>query len=229
MPVNYFSYFSEVEEYFVRKRGKNLLVSPLDWSLIEAWREEGIPLHIVLRGIDRSFENIQKQGKKKSPATLSYCHGAVMEAFLEYQESRIGKSGDETEGQSLSEKERSGILFVLEELNRALHDIPGSPELNSVISRMDKLSVEFREADEWHPAELERELGAVADSLTLILKDDLDEEVLKNLDKEIKSSLKLYKKRVSKDIYKQLYDKQLRQRVMELYGLPEFSLMSLQA
>lgn len=228
MPVNYFSYFSEVEEYFVRKRGKNLLVSPLDWALIEAWREQGIPLHIVLRGIDRSFENIQKLGKKSTPSTLSYCHNAVMEAHQEYQESRIGKRDESEEGQALDDQERSGILDMLENLNQALRDLPESPGLKSVVDRMEKLTGDFKEAGEWHPAELERELGSVSDSLVLILKENLDEQVLRNLDKDIKSSLKLYKKRVSKEIYKQLYDKQARQKVMDLFGLPEFSLMNLQ-
>ena len=228
MPVNYFSYFSEVEEYFVRKRGKNLLVSPLDWALIEAWREQDIPLHIVLRGIDRSFENIRKLGKKSTPSTLSYCHGAVMEAFQEYRESRIGKRNESEEGQALDEQERSGILDMLENFNQSLRNLPESPELKGVVDRMGKLAGDFKEAEEWHPAELERELGAISDSLVLILKESMDEQVLRNLDKDIKSSLKLYKKRVSKEIYKQLYDKQTRQKVMDLFGLPEFSLMNLQ-
>jgi len=229
MPVNYFTYFSEVEEYFVRKRGKTLLVSPLDWSLIETWRDQGIPLHIVLRGIDRSFENVKKSGRKTPPTTLSYCHGAVMEAYQEYQDSRIGKSPDPGESLVLSEQEKSEILGMLEDFNRALQDVPRSPEIESTISRMKELSSDFREAEDWHPAELERELAAVSDSLARILKDDLDEEVLRNLEKEIKNSLKIYKKRVSKDVYEQLYEKQFRQRILDLFGLPEFSLMNLQA
>src|SRR5690606_34625703 len=92
---NYFTYFTEIEEYFVRKRGKNLLISPLDWCLVEVWKDQGIPLHIVLRGIDRSFETASKQ-QKRPPRTLFYCHPAVMEAFEEYQEAMVGK-GEEPE------------------------------------------------------------------------------------------------------------------------------------
>ena len=57
MDYRYYNYFTEIEEYFVQKRGKHLLISPLDWSLIESWKQLAIPLHIVFRGIDQAFES----------------------------------------------------------------------------------------------------------------------------------------------------------------------------
>ena len=48
--LNYFSYFSEIEDTFVRRRGKHLMLSPMDWALIESWKERGVPLHVALRG-----------------------------------------------------------------------------------------------------------------------------------------------------------------------------------
>jgi len=54
---NYFNYFTEIEEYFWRKRGAHLLVSPLDWAIVETWQKAGIPLGAVLKGIDRAFES----------------------------------------------------------------------------------------------------------------------------------------------------------------------------
>src|SRR4029077_16409531 len=53
-PFNYFNYFTEIEEYFWRKRGAHLLVSPLDWAIVETWQKAGIPLGAVLKGIDRA-------------------------------------------------------------------------------------------------------------------------------------------------------------------------------
>ncbi len=49
---NYFNYFTEIEERFLRRRGGGLLLSTLDWALIETWKDAGIPLEAVLRGID---------------------------------------------------------------------------------------------------------------------------------------------------------------------------------
>jgi hypothetical protein len=54
---NYFNYFTEIEEYFWRKRGAHLLVSPLDWAIVETWQKAGVPLEAVLKGIDRAFES----------------------------------------------------------------------------------------------------------------------------------------------------------------------------
>ncbi len=41
--VNTYGYFTEIEEYFWKKRGAHLLVSPLDWAIMESWQKAGIP------------------------------------------------------------------------------------------------------------------------------------------------------------------------------------------
>ena len=65
---NYFNYFTEIEEYFWRKRGAHLLVSPLDWAIVETWQKAGIPLDAVLRGIDSAFESYQRSRRARRPA-----------------------------------------------------------------------------------------------------------------------------------------------------------------
>ena len=63
MPDNYFNYFTEIEEHFQRARGTGLfLLSPLDWALIESWKNSGIPLEAVLRGIDGFGPNPARLG-----------------------------------------------------------------------------------------------------------------------------------------------------------------------
>jgi len=69
---NYFNYFTEIEEYFWRKRGAHLLVSPLDWAIVETWQKAGVPLEAVLKGIDRAFESWSRSrravgGRRPSP------------------------------------------------------------------------------------------------------------------------------------------------------------------
>ncbi len=92
-PFNYFNYFTEIEEYFWRKRGAHLLVSPLDWAIVETWQKAGIPLEAVLKGIDRAFES---WGRSKRAAggrqlkSLAYCVDAVLDAAAEAQEAAVG-------------------------------------------------------------------------------------------------------------------------------------------
>src|SRR5262249_21851373 len=89
---NYFSYFTEIEEYFWKKRGAHLLVSPLDWAIMEAWHQAGIPLEAVLKGIDSSFESYQRsrRGANKPLKSLAYCTDAVLEAYEEGKEAAAG-------------------------------------------------------------------------------------------------------------------------------------------
>ena len=89
---NYFNYFTEIEEYFWRKRGAHLLVSPLDWAIVETWQSAGIPLDAVLRGIDSAFESYQRsrRGAGRPLKSLAYCVDAVLDAATEKQETSAG-------------------------------------------------------------------------------------------------------------------------------------------
>lgn len=79
---NYFNYFTEIEDHFQRARGTGLfLLSPLDWALIENWKDSAIPLEAVLKGIDEAFEKWRsRKMKRRLINSLAYCTQAVMEA-----------------------------------------------------------------------------------------------------------------------------------------------------
>jgi hypothetical protein len=90
--MNYFNYFTEVEDHFVRRRGKHLFVSPLDWSLIATWRDSGVPLHIAMRGIDIAMDSFfSKPNRPRMVNSLFYCHESVMEEFARHLESHVGE------------------------------------------------------------------------------------------------------------------------------------------
>ena len=91
---NYFNYFTEIEEYFWKKRGAHLLVSPLDWAIMETWQRAGVPLEAVLKGIDRAFESYgrSRRGAGKTLKSLAYCTDAVLDAATEIQEASAGSA-----------------------------------------------------------------------------------------------------------------------------------------
>src|SRR5579862_511572 len=91
---NYFNYFTEIEEYFWKKRGSHLLVSPLDWAIMEAWHLAGVPLEAAFKGIDRAFESYarSRRGAGKPLKSLAYCTDAVLDAAAEAQEAAAGKA-----------------------------------------------------------------------------------------------------------------------------------------
>src|SRR4051812_20639718 len=77
---NYFNYFTEIEEHFQRARGTSLfLLSPLDWALVESWKNSGVPLEAVLRGIDAAFEKWRaRRSRAQLVNSLAWCAQAVM-------------------------------------------------------------------------------------------------------------------------------------------------------
>ncbi|HLL76736.1 MAG TPA: hypothetical protein VK421_15890 [Pyrinomonadaceae bacterium] len=98
---NYFNYFTEIEDAFVRRRGKHLLLSPMDWALIESWKEMGVPLHVALRGVEQAFDSFEAKPRRRSVKSLLYCQEEVEAQFAEWRESQTGArapDGDDSNG-----------------------------------------------------------------------------------------------------------------------------------
>ncbi len=93
---NYFNYFTEIEEHFQRRRGGALLLSTLDWALIETWKDAGLPLEAVLRGIDATFDRYDaKPSKSRKVNSLAYCSQEVLAAAEDMKEATVGSTRPE--------------------------------------------------------------------------------------------------------------------------------------
>lgn len=224
---NYFNYFTEIEEYFVRKRGKNINVAPLDWCLIELWKSNHIPLHIALRGIDRSFEAAEKR-QRKPPTTLFYCHPAVMEAFEEYQNAMLGaqpeQAPESSEGHQMMAS--AAIREHLDQLLAALANLDQKLTERSA-ARLRALRAETEVRATIDPEELDRELTEAEELVAEALKEQLPAERLAAIKAEVKDETKIYKKHLSKEMYERLRGAYLRRRVLAESGLPEFTIIHL--
>ena len=118
--LNYFNYFTEIEDAFVRRRGKHLLVSSMDWALIETWKEMDIPLHVALRGIEKAFDSWESKPRKRSIKSLLYCQEEVEAQFAEWREARVGAGEPEEQGQNGEQPKRGGEgLFTPAQIGRA--------------------------------------------------------------------------------------------------------------
>jgi hypothetical protein len=94
-PLNYFNYFSEIEGQYLRRRGGGLLLSTLDWVLIETWKDAGIPLEAALRGIDAAFDRYDlRASKTKKVNSLAYCSQEVLAAAEDMKEAAVGAAGN---------------------------------------------------------------------------------------------------------------------------------------
>jgi hypothetical protein len=142
-PRNYFNYFTEIEEHFQRARGTRLfLLSPLDWALIENWKNSGVPLEAVLKGIDDTFEKWRsRKVKRRMINSLAYCAQAVLEAARQAPASRRDQSNGREAPFVIDE-----LRAHLEKSSRALQQ-RAEPALQEVASSLNALAV-----DAEHPA-----------------------------------------------------------------------------
>jgi hypothetical protein len=237
--LNYYNYFTEIEETFIRRRGKNLLLSPLDWALIESWQEREVPLHIILRGIEKVFDLIDKQpNRKRSVKSLFYCKEEIEAQFSEWLESQVGAgetvSSSEFQVSSSSGETNSAKseLFSDEAIERHLElaaiDLETAREnaagdlletLERVINRLAELK-ESRLSAEKLEESLEKLDGLVDESL-------LKTTETENLQKEIKKQLGAYQNKMESDVFKRTVELMLLKKLREQAKIPRLSLFYL--
>ena len=88
-----FDYFSDIEEHFCRRRGTVLVASTLDWVLMESWKDAGVPLEAVLRGIDATFDKYERRPRKtRKINSLGYCSQEVLAAAEQMKEAAVGST-----------------------------------------------------------------------------------------------------------------------------------------
>ena len=96
---NYFNYFTEIEQQYQRRRGTIVPLSTLDWTLIETWKDAGIPLEAVLRGVDMAFDRYdQRASKTKKVNSLAYCAQEVLASAEDMKEAAVGVATEDVVG-----------------------------------------------------------------------------------------------------------------------------------
>ncbi len=225
---NYFNYFTEIEECFVKRRGKNLLVSTMDWCLIELWKNSNIPLHVVLRGIDRSFESAEKK-HKKPPHTLFYCHPAVIDALEEYERVSVGAPGDQQSSRigpaqvAISRQMVSDYLGGLEDLLRACE----TEGFDQIAGRLSSLRREVLQGECVNYETVDADLARIGEIVADTLRKTIAEEKFEDLKNQVRQQMKMYKRRLSHEMYRRLKKSCMDRKIRELHKFPEFTLFQL--
>jgi hypothetical protein len=237
--VNYFNYFTEIEDAFVRRRAKHLFLSPIDWALMETWKQAGIPLHIVLRGIERAFNSHEAKKRKRSVKSLLYCQEEVEAQYAEWLESRVGANqsapveadANKTPFTSIRVREHlQDSQKILEQLS-AVHARNGTDSLTEALNRASEslkdLQIDFETDADANTRKLEDSLTALERMLNDALLASVPAETVLLVTKELKAQFKPYKSHMDPEVYKQTVDNLLLKRLREQYGVPRLSLFYL--
>ena len=219
MTENYFNYFTEIEEHFQRARGTGLfLLSPVDWALIEAWKNAGIPLAAVLRGIDAAFEKWRSRpvrARVQQVNALAYCAQAVA-----------------TEAQAMADqapvaRKDAAPPFPLDDVrafvarNAAALRKAGDEELAGSLEALD-LAALYGDLEQ-----LEQRLTAIEEKMIARLKSRASDAALFEARRALDLELKPYRGKMSAEQLTMLERQFLERKLLEAAGLPRLSLFYL--
>ncbi len=228
---NYFNYFTEIEERFQKRRGSILLLSTLDWALIDMWREAGIPLEAALRGIDNAFdkyETRQKRGRMRRINGLAWCAQAVMEAAQELSEAAAGSAGTTT-AESDSGFEHERVATHLDSAASALDaaEVAAEP-CKATATRLRELAAEVRASSAGNAhvdlESLERSLTVLEEKLFAALTAAAPEELLVGLKEHAARELAPYRSRMGVVQLRQVEHQFVQKQLLVHYNLPRLSL-----
>jgi hypothetical protein len=230
---NYFNYFTEIEERFQRRRGSLLMLSTLDWALIETWREAGVPLEAVLRGIDSAFDKhdakvVRAKGRAQKVNGLAWCSQSVMEAVEQAREASIGSatsSGAET-FESGFEGERVAVYLSenAEKIEAADLRAPADRVAVEVVARLRALAVEIRAEPLSSLEELDRTLSVLEEKMFAALVTSAAEDEMVALREQASRELAPYRGKMQATQIKQVQQQFLQKRMLESRKLPRLSL-----
>jgi hypothetical protein len=222
---NYFNYFTEIEEHFQRRRGSLLLLSTIDWALIETWREAGIPLAAVLKGIDEAFDKFDARKNKtrvRRVNGLAYCAQAVISAVEEMKEAAVGAApARPSSAEQGFEQER-----IAGHLEASAQQLSASAQSSSLAEISERLQALARDARNTPPniEQLEQSLTVLEEKLFAIILSTTPEAVLLALRQQAAAELAPYRSRMPAMQIRQVEQQFLHKRLLEKFNLPRLSL-----
>jgi hypothetical protein len=240
---NYFTYFTEIEEHYQRRRGTALLLSTLDWALIETWKDAGVPLEAVLRGIDEAFDRYdQRPSKTRKVNSLAYCAQAVLAAAEEMKEAAVGTSSAQ-EKQNKQDDKFAGVEIAsflrrnAENLRQRGPMLPAlaQPAAAQAAESLEQMAASLPSGDpagsvSTHPRsylrleELEQRLTVLEEKLFASLTAAQSEKDLLQVRAEVDREMGAYRGKMSGAQMEQLRKQYIHKRLLDRYQLPRLSL-----
>jgi hypothetical protein len=225
---NYFNYFTEIEEHFQRRRGSILLLSTLDWALMETWKDAGIPLEAVLRGIDTTFDKWdQRPSKTRKVNGLGFCTQEVLASAEEMKDAASGSvaapysharpdSGFEGQGIAAFLKKNAGVLAktsisLAHEMAKDLHDMADALSTQSAPKLED----------------VERRMTIMEEKLVASMMANAKDEDLVAIRAEADRELAPYRRKMPAAQIDHLQRQFMQKRLLEKAGIPRLSLFYL--
>lgn len=209
---------------------------------MEVWKERGIPLHVVLRGIEHWFDSYESRKPKRSVNTLLYCQEEVEAQHAEWLESRVGSHEDQDTEKQIADESTSPFPrdAVLAHLTRSLDHLnqlyeerrrTTEDEFSEVLLRavtlLSEIKDDYASAASPDTRKLEDSLTGIERMLDEAIRAAVSDSELESSSAEIEAQVKPYKRHMDKAAFEQTRDNLLRKRLREHFGVPRLSLFFL--
>ena len=223
---NYFNYFTEIEEHFQHRRGTLTMLSPLDWALMEVWKDAGVPLAAVIRGIDAAFDKWEKRPRHtRKVNSLAYCAQEVLGAAEEMKEAAVGSDRPAKSSPSV---DAAGVVEFLrhnaEVLAGSSLPAPAQKVANEMAAGLRYVAGAFEAGNPPAMEDVECRLTVMEEKLFAALLAETAEVALLAVRTEAARDLTPYRSRMTAPQIEQLQRQYVHKRLLEQYHLPRFSL-----
>jgi hypothetical protein len=152
-------YCRAVEAYLCQKNGGHLIriVGPA-FETVRGWSEQGVPLKIAFRGIDRRCERAVSRGGRQRPIRIEFCEADVLEAFDDWRRvigvtaMQVSETGDPDEWGKPPSRKGSLAAHIERAVSRLLVPKGSQPpgpyddEIAGVVRELDELAARARHA-----------------------------------------------------------------------------------
>jgi hypothetical protein len=223
---NYFNYFTEIEEHFQRRRGTLTLLSPLDWALMEVWKDTGIPLEAVIRGIDSAFDKWERRPRHtRKINSLAYCAQEVLFAAEDMREAAVGGDPRETSHSGQDAKAVSEFLRRNAEQLRGTSLPHAAQRVAAETTKgLREMAASLEASNSLVMEDIERRLTVMEEKLLAALVAEIPEAAWLEVRTDADRDLAPYRSRMSGPQIEQLQKQYLQKRLLEQYQLPRLSL-----
>src|SRR5262245_3837287 len=232
---DYFNYFTEIEEHWQQCRGTVALLSPLDWALIESFQESGIPLEVVLRGMEAAFaKHAKRAGKIQKVNSLSYCSHAILGEFERFRDSSVGRHEPSQCDTARDQNERENLAQMMQRTAAQLVQVPERIRSHGlsladgffevIAETVLSLKHEVMAATQLDFEQLEIRLSALEEKILASLVAALSDETLFGLRAEVNQELNLHRRGLKAEHLAMLEKKMTSKKLLERFGIPRLSL-----
>ncbi|MFZ1120917.1 MAG: hypothetical protein WAN81_11885 [Candidatus Binataceae bacterium] len=225
---NYFNYFTEIEEHFQRRRGTLLILSPLDWALMETWKDAGIPLEAVLRGIDATFDKWERRPRKTRRVNgLAFCAQEVLASVEEMKDAAVGAPTPSKDERDIGLHQSAVAEFLARNADQLDQlELPSTAQglAKETAATLRALVASLADTKAVQMEDLERRLTVSEEKLFAALLAATSDDALYQVRAEADRDLAPYRRKMTAPQIEQLHKQYVHKRLLEQYHVPRLSL-----